>query len=388
MKLKELIDHFHTIYGESQNDLFAYFAPGRINLIGEHTDYNGGLVLPCGLDFGTYLLIRKNNNDYLSCTSLNFEGTAKVPLNNLEKRPQGDWVNFPIGIFDQFREKNITVGGMDLLYYGNIPNGAGLSSSASIEVVTAFAVNSIWKAGFNLTELAFLAQRCEHNFIGTQCGIMDQYAVTFAQKNKAVFLNCTTLKFTMIPFETGEYKIVIANTNKRRELNESKYNERVTECNTALKSISRFHKLNNLGELSLEVFRQVEHYIQHPVRKQRVYHVVNENYRVLESVKALENHDLKKFGKLMNASHNSLSDYYEVTGFELDTMVTEARKLDGVLGERMTGAGFGGCAICLVHQDKTSDFIEKLGYTYQKVTKLKPSFYIAETGNGVREIIL
>ena len=384
MKTKDLVKKFAEIYGYSDNNQIGkYFAPGRINLIGEHTDYNGGLVLPCGLNFGTYLLIRKNPNPEIRLTSLNFPGQFSIPVDMIEIAMENDWFSYPLGLLNLFLVDGKSICGLDLLYYGEIPNGAGLSSSASIEMVTAYALNDIFSWNYSMKELALLSQKCEHDFIGTNCGIMDQYAVTFAQKNHAMFLNCLTLKFTMVPFNIDGYKMIISNTNKRRELNESKYNERVSECNTALNSIQKHYEIESLGELSLESFRELEHYIQHPVRRKRVYHVVNENYRVLEAVKALELNDIRKFGKLMYASHNSLKDYYEVTGFELDTLVNEAGKIDGVIGSRMTGAGFGGCTISLVEQSQTEMFISKLGAAYKETTGLEASFYIAETGDGV-----
>lgn len=358
-----------------------------MNLIGEHTDYNGGLVLPCGLNFGTQLLIRKSDKALFKFHSLNFpEGYAEIKTDAIKPLKKGHWANFPLGIISQFLDRGKKAGGLELLYFGDIPNGAGLSSSASIEVVTAYALNEIYQWGYDLLELALLSQKCEHEFIGTQCGIMDQFAVTFAKRDHALFLNCNTMKYTLIPFELGDYNLVITNTNKRRDLNDSKYNERVLECNTALQSIGKYYELNSLGVLNLESFRELEHYIQHPVRKKRVFHVVNENYRVLESVKALEHGNLEKFGKLMYASHSSLKDYYEVTGIELDTLVNEARKIEGVIGSRMTGAGFGGCTISLVEKSKTNNFINTLGEVYKAKTGLDASFYVAETGDGVREV--
>ena len=384
-KLKEI---FYKKYGKNKNELFVYFAPGRVNIIGEHTDYNGGFVLPCALSFGTYLLIRKANNSQIKFLSANFDFTANIPINKLKKKINGEWVNYPLGIFNQFIKKGKDIQGIEMLFSGNIPNGAGLSSSASIELVTSFAINELFEYGFDIIELIKLSQKAENEFVGVSCGIMDQFAVGKGKKNHALFLNCETLKYVQIPFSLNEYKLIIANTNKKRGLTNSKYNERVAECKKALKFINKKLSIKNLGELSLETFEEIQDVIPDEVIRRRAEHVVSEDYRVLEAVKAMENKNIKTLGKLMNASHDSLKNNYEVTGFELDTLVYEARKITGVIGSRMTGAGFGGCTVNIIRKNNVDEFCKKVGERYKKITGLNADFYLPEIGDGVRRLII
>ncbi len=386
MNLQNLNNNFISRYGNAGEEIHAFFAPGRVNLIGEHTDYNGGYVLPCALSYGTYMLVRKSTHNNVKLASENFEFNTTVPLADISQKIDGQWVNFPLGVFDQYINIGEEITGLEILFSGDIPDGAGLSSSASIEVVTAFAVNELYNCGLSLVEIALLSRKCEHEFIGVQCGIMDQFAVTLGKKDHALFLNCGTMKFVHVPVDLTGYQLIISNTNKKRELADSKYNERVKECNLAVESIRKKMPIRDLSVLNLPDFRNVEHFIRHPVRRNRAYHVVNENYRVLEAVKALKHGELEKFGKLMNASHESLKNYYEVTGFELDTLVEEARKIDGVIGSRMTGAGFGGCTVSIVRNDKVEEFQIKAGEGYFAKTGLHADFYLPQIGDGVRRI--
>ncbi|MCF8235787.1 MAG: galactokinase [Bacteroidales bacterium] len=372
-------------YGKGQAPDF-YFAPGRVNLIGEHTDYNGGYVLPCALSFGTYLLIRENPDHVFRFASLNFDNQEEIVIDGFHKLPNNNWVNYPLGVIDQLKNEGLKTSGMDFLFAGNIPPGAGLSSSASIELVTAFAINDQMDFKLELKDLIHISLQCEHDFIGVQCGIMDQFAVAMGKANMALFLNCRNLFHEHVPMNTGAYSIVIVNSNKARGLADSKYNERVNECSMAVEDIRKSLDIEYLGQLSLEDFRKVEHLIRSPLIKKRVAHVVAENYRVLESMKALKDGQVDALGKLMRASHISLRDNYEVTGSELDTLAETAWDLEYVAGARMTGAGFGGCTVNLVHWDKLVDFEEIIKKKYFEHTGLKAGVYSPGIGDGVKKI--
>ncbi len=386
MDLNQLKNDFDERYPDEGGKLLAAFAPGRVNLIGEHTDYNNGFVLPCAISFGTWLLIRKNNVDKIRFISGNFKQTAEIPLNAITQKHEVDWINYPLGVINELMDKGLQPTGLDLYFWGNIPAGAGLSSSASIEVVTAAALNQLFKLNLSLIELVKLSQRAENNFVGVQCGIMDQFAVGLCEKNKALFLNCMTNNYELIPLNLGEFKIVITNTGKQRQLAASKYNERVAECSRAVDYISRKKPIKSLGELTYQEFVDLSHIIPDITIRKRAKHVVSENQRVLDAVNALKAGNLRLFGSLMNASHNSLRYDYEVTGDELDIIVEEARNVEGVLGARMTGAGFGGCAVNLVNEQQVDAFISIAGKNYEKRTGLKPEFYVSEAGDGVRII--
>lgn len=386
MNIQSLKNLFRGIYGQSVVEPEIFFAPGRVNLIGEHTDYNSGFVLPCALTYGTYLLIRKNNKRVIRMASQNFDYSAEILLDTVQEKRPGKWYNYPLGVMDQLIGRGLVPEGMDLLFSGNIPNSAGLSSSASIEMVTARAMIDIYNLEIDLLEMIKLAKKAENEFIGVNCGIMDMFAVGVGKKNMAVFLNCDTLGYELIPLELGDYKIVIANTNKTRGLADSKYNERVAECAKAVTHLSKHKKIKQLGDLTYQEFVDLKHHIPDITIRKRAKHVVSENQRVLDAVTALKNGNLNLFGKLMNASHNSLRHDYEVTGDELDVMVEEARQIEGVLGARMTGAGFGGCAVALVRNDAIQKFTSRVGERYQERTGLQAVFYISEAGDGVRKV--
>lgn len=375
---------FKNKFRNRTNNPVFFFSPGRVNLIGEHTDYNNGFVFPCALDYGTYAAAALNNSNTIRLRTLNFDFELDAETSGFTKNKDGEWVNYPLGIFDEFRKKKIELAGVDILYYGNIPNGAGLSSSASIELVTAIALDNLYKAGLNRLEMVKMSQSAENNFVGMNCGIMDQFAVGFGEIQKAIFLNCDTLEYSAVPVELGEYKLLIANTNKRRGLTDSKYNERRSECDQAVNLISGIRKIDHLSQLSIEDLPLLEKTILDPVIFKRARHIINENNRVLEAVNVLHNGDLIKFGALMNESHDSLKDDYDVTGIELDTLVYEARKIDGVIGSRMTGAGFGGCTVSLVKNTEVDSFIETLGLKYKEITGLSADFYKPLIGDGAR----
>ncbi|MCX6285783.1 MAG: galactokinase [Bacteroidetes bacterium] len=388
MNIHELERLFFDLYGNHDQAPRIYFAPGRVNLIGEHTDYNGGFVLPCALQYGTYFLIRERPDSLLKLASTNFKDKAEYDPSKGYIKQEGRWINYPLGIFKQFAGMNITIPGFDMLYSGDIPNSAGLSSSASIEMVTAFALASVLNVtSLEMTDLVNLSKRSENEFIGVNCGIMDMFAVGMGSADHAIFLNCHTLEYKRIPFILNGYKLIIANTNKQRGLADSKYNERVKECKEAVDAIAPHIPVNYLGELGFMQFFKIQDVIADDRIRRRARHVISENQRVLNAVTALYKNDILQFGALMNASHESLRDNYEVTGIELDTLVEESQKINGVIGSRMTGAGFGGCTVSIVKDDIVDKFIREVGDNYKQKTGLTASFYIAEVSDGPKEII-
>lgn len=386
MDTEKFKQQFIEQYGGIIDDVQVYFSPGRVNLIGEHTDYNGGYVFPCALSYGTYLVVRKTAESNIKFASLNFDYKQTISLDKLSEKQGSEWVNYPLGVINQLIALDKLTEGLELLYSGNIPNGAGLSSSASIEVLTAFALNDLYGYGISMIDLVKLSQKAENQFVGVNCGIMDQFAVGMGKQNHALFLNCETLDYELIPLVLTGYKIVISNTNKRRGLADSKYNERRAECDKAVEYLNSKKNISLLGEIDYPTFLEIQDTIPDEIVKNRARHVISENQRVLEAIDALKANDLTTFGKLMNASHDSLRDDYEVTGIELDTLVEEARKVEGVIGSRMTGAGFGGCTVSLVRDDVTDKFCKAVGKNYKAKTGLEAEFYIADIGDGARKI--
>jgi len=381
MTVQELKTAFETAYGQVADAV--YFAPGRVNLIGEHTDYNGGSVFPCALSFGTYLLLRKNNEKFVNFRSLNQPEVISLGLNQLTTPLENTWVNYPLGVFAQFIKRNVEIkSGYDILIWGNVPNGAGLSSSAALEVVTAFALNDQLGTGYNRTVLAQIGQKAEHEFAFVNCGIMDQFASANGKKDHAIHLNCDTLEFELVPVKLEGVKILISNTHSPHKLDSGAYNQRVAECQLAVEQLNKVRPIKYLAELTEAEFKDIESAITDVTAHKRARHVVGEVQRTSDAVKALKAGDLIKFGQLMNASHVSLRDDYEVTGLQLDTMAEEAWKIDGVIGSRMTGGGFGGCTVSLVKDEAIDTFIEKVGAAYEAKTSIKPQFYIAEIGDG------
>jgi galactokinase len=386
MNIDTIKTHFSNLYSVENKKNSLFFAPGRVNLIGEHTDYNGGFVFPCAIQFGTWLMICPNEDNIIRFASLNKEYRAEISTTVPFVKSGDQWINYPLGVFDQFRKKKVALPGFDMLYYGDIPDSAGLSSSASIEMVTAFALNELLDAGFEVLDLVKLSQKAENEFVGVNCGIMDQFAVGMGEKGYAIFLNCLTLENRLVPLKLGGFKLIIANTNKKRGLADSKYNERVAECQLAVAYLDKIFGISKLGEISFMQFYKQQECIPDEVIRRRARHVISENQRVLNAVACLHKGEILQFGALMNASHESLRDNYEVTGFELDTLVEEAWKINGVIGSRMTGAGFGGCTVSIVRDDTVDRFIEEVGKNYLEKTGLKASFYIAETGEGVKRV--
>ncbi|MFW6257803.1 MAG: galactokinase [Prolixibacteraceae bacterium] len=386
MTVDQLKEKFTEKYGEGE--LSGYFSPGRVNLIGEHTDYNGGYVFPCAISFGNYCLIRKTDRKTVRFASLNMDFEAEIGIADLNKPVGKEWVNYPIGVFAQFLKRGIVFDqGADLLFYGNVPNGAGLSSSAALEMVTAVAVNSTWNFNIDRLDLIKMAQKAEHEFAGVMCGIMDQFASGMGKANHAIFLDCDTLEYHLVPVELDGAKIVISNTNSPHKLDSGMYNQRVAECHEAVKEISELLKpIKALVECSVSEFKQIENKFTDETAKKRARHVITEIARTEEAVRQLKHGNLERFGELMNASHDSLRDDYEVTGFELDTMVEEARKIDGVIGSRMTGGGFGGCTVSIVKDEVIDTFIEHVGKNYEAKTGLKPEIYVAEISDGSKKL--
>jgi galactokinase len=387
MNIAELKATFIDLYGGSEDEIRAFFSPGRVNLIGEHTDYNGGYVFPCALSFGTYLLARENNDRKVSFATTNFDHRGMISLDEPFENEGRSWINYPVGVLNEFRKMAKEIDGLDLLYSGDIPNAAGLSSSASIEMATAFAMNQLFGFGMDRMELVKLSQRAENLFVGVNCGIMDQFASGMGAANHALFLNCDTLEFERVPLDLKSMKIVIANTNKRRGLADSKYNERRAQCESAVEALRTGKKIRNLSDLDLDDFHSLQHLIEDEVDRKRAKHVISENERTLAAIEALNAGDIEKFGQLMNESHDSLRDDYEVTGKELDTLVEEARMIDGTIGSRMTGAGFGGCTVSIVKEDAVELFIREVGKGYAEKTGLTADFYVAEIGDGSKQIL-
>jgi galactokinase len=380
----ELINKFLEKYGHEP--AANYFTPGRVNLIGEHIDYNGGLVMPCAVTLGTWLSIAPNNDNVIRFKSLNFPEEREFPLQSSYTKTGPEWYNYPLGVFNEILKKHPLTTGLDLLFFGNIPIGSGLSSSASIEVAMAFSLNNYFNLGYEKIEIPLLAQKVENEFIGVNCGIMDQFAVAFGETNKAIVLNCDTIKHKIVDCNLGNYSLAIINTNKPRKLAESKYNERVEECQTALKQLNAEITLHNLCELNAEKFALHSHLITDPTVLKRATHVVKENDRVNLAAKALNDGNLTEFGRLMYASHQSLKDLYEVTGDELDAVVEFCSDYEHVIGARMTGAGFGGCAIALLEKGKEEDFAKKLTDFYVNRIGYPAAIYISEIGNGASAI--
>lgn len=379
-----ILTKFAEVFGDAQ-EAKVYFAPGRVNLIGEHTDYNGGHVFPCALTIGTYAVARKRADNKLCFYSMNFEhlGVIESSLEDLKPYKEADWTNYPKGVMWAFEEKGMKIPcGMDILLNGNIPNGSGLSSSASVEVLTGFILRDMF--GFEVTnqDLALIGQFSENKFNGVNCGIMDQFAIAMGKKGHAIFLDTADLAYEYAPIALEGAKIVIACSNKKRGLGDSKYNERRSECEQALSELQTRKGIPSLGALSEEEFEQLKEAIDSEVRTRRAKHAVYENQRTIKAVEALKANDITGFGKLMNASHVSLRDDYEVTGIELDTLVEEAWKVEGVIGSRMTGAGFGGCTVSIVKDEAIETFIQQVGKAYEAKIGYAADFYVVEIGDG------
>ncbi|WP_099159532.1 galactokinase [Virgibacillus ndiopensis] len=388
MPTQDLIKHFKNTFITDLSPRI-FFAPGRINLIGEHTDYNGGHVFPATISFGTYALAQKRTDQKLCFYSMNFPqaGIIECNLSDLTYNEAHDWANYPKGMIEFLKSAGHTIdSGANILFYGNIPNGAGLSSSASIEMATGVLLEGLFDLTIDRLDMIQLGQKVENEYIGVNSGIMDQFAIGKGKKDHAILLNCQTLKHEYAPIKLDDHVIMIINTNKQRTLAGSKYNERRAQCDQALADLQEKLSINSLGDLTKEDFEKHKHLIKDEINQKRAKHAVYENARTLEALEKLRQNDLHGFGKLMNESHVSLQQEYEVTGVELDTLVKAAWEHDGVLGARMTGAGFGGCAIAIVAKYKIDNFIENVHEKYRNAIGYNPTFYTATIGDGAKEI--
>lgn len=384
----EIIKKFEDIYGDCRG-VTVYFAPGRVNLIGEHTDYNGGHVFPCALSIGTYAAVRKRNDRKLFFYSMNFEdnGVVESNLDDMIPSEAAGWTNYPKGVIWAFDKRGMKVDkGMDIVIYGNIPNGSGLSSSASLEVLTGYALKNEFNFSVTNIEIALIGQYSENNFNGMNCGIMDQFASAMGKKDHAIFLNTADLSYEYAPIKLANAKIVVTNSNVKHSLVGSSYNDRRRECEEALQDLQKVVEIQSLGELNEEQFLKFSYAIKNKTLLKRAKHAVLENQRTIQSVDALKSNDLLTFGKLMNESHVSLRDDYEVSCDEIDILVDEAWKIDGVIGSRITGGGFGGCTVSIVKDDAIENFMEKVGKTYKARTNKEACFYMVEIGDGPRII--
>ena len=385
--LEKLYDKFKELFGYEAESKF--FAPGRVNLIGEHTDYNGGHVFPCAIHKGTYALVKKRDDKKFRMYSENFEnlGIIEFLLDNLVNEKKHKWVNYPKGVVKMFIEAGYKIdSGFDVLFYGNIPNGSGLSSSASIEIVTSIILKDLYNLDIDMVEMVKLSQKAENQFIGVNSGIMDQFAVGMGKKDNAILLDCNTLKYSYAPVILKDEVLVIGNTNKKRGLADSKYNERRAECEEALKDLQKELDIQSLGELSVEEFNKSEKLIKNEINRKRAKHAVYENQRTIKAQKELMEGNLKEFGRLMNESHVSLRDNYEVTGIELDTMVEITWNQEGVIGSRVTGAGFGGCTISIVKKNAVDKFIANVGKEYKERVGLNADFYVVNISDGAKKL--
>lgn len=386
---EKMMEVFTKVYGNADG-VRTFFAPGRVNLIGEHTDYNGGHVFPCALTIGTYAVVRKRDDGKIRFYSMNFEkdGVKEVDISGkIEPKPEQGWTNYPLGVIWAFGEKGMKIDkGFDIVISGNIPNSSGLSSSASIEVLTGFILKSLYGFDVSNKDLALIGQFSENKFNGVNCGIMDQFAIAMGKEGQAIFLDTNSLEYEYTPVNLNGAKLVIACSNKKRGLGDSKYNERRAECEEALARIQKVKKVGSLGELSEEEFESVRSAVSDSVKERRAKHAVYENQRTIKAVSALKANDIETFGKLMIASDTSLREDYEVTGIELDTLVAEALKVPGVIGSRMTGAGFGGCTVSIVKDEAIDKFIEEVGKNYLEKIGYAADFYVVEVGDGPKEI--
>ena len=381
---EQVVKKFAELFG-GEGDIRTYFAPGRVNLIGEHTDYNGGHVFPCALTMGTYAAARKRGDSVLRFYSMNFEdvGVVETSLDDLVCKDEAGWTNYPKGVVWAFGEKGYHVpSGMDIVISGDIPNGSGLSSSASLEVLMGVILRDLFGFEVSQVEIAQIGQYSENNFNGMNCGIMDQFASAMGKKDCAIFLNTADLSYEYASVKLEHARIVIANSNVKHSLVGSEYNVRRQQCESALKQLQSVVSIETLGDLDIEGFEAAKGAVADPVEQRRAKHAVYENQRTLDAVKALKENDIAAFGKLMNASHVSLRDDYEVSCPEMDILAEEAWKVPGVLGSRMTGGGFGGCTVSIVENDQVDTFIETVGSAYEKRTGIKADFYVVDIGQG------
>ena len=393
MTVNEIKSEFIKLYGGEEKDIRVFYSPGRVNLIGEHTDYNGGFVFPAALTMGTMIALRVNGENKLRMKATDLPDMVEMDIDNLDNYRDLWWGNYQAGVCVELKKEGYDIVGCDMLYDDTLPHGGGLSSSAAIEVATAlaFATLSNEKNGVetpvDMIKMAFIGQAAEHNYCNVNCGIMDQFASAMGKKDHAIFLDCKKMDYQLVPLKMDGCKLVITNTNKKHSLASSKYNERRSECDTGFAILKEaLPEANCLGDITVEMFEGVKNLIKDEIILNRVTHVINEDDRVLRSIKALTDGDVELFGRLMTESHISLRDLYEVTGDELDTLASEAWKIPGVLGSRMTGAGFGGSTVSIVKEEAVDEFKEKVGKNYTEKIGYAPTFYVCDIGDGGREI--
>ena len=385
---KKLMETFQKLYG-GEGDIRTFFSPGRVNLIGEHTDYNGGHVFPCALTLGTYGIARKRNDRKIRFYSDNFSGLGgmETSLDDLVPSPAAKWTNYPKGVIWAFEKKGYSIAqGMDVLVYGNIPNGSGLSSSASLEVLTGVILKDLFDIEISMQDIALIGQYSENHYNGCNCGIMDQFAVAMGKKDCAVFLDTNTLQYEYATVKLEDAKIVITNSKVKHSLVDSAYNDRRRESETALKDLQKVVDIRTLGDLTEEEFEIHKDAIGDEICKKRAKHAVYENQRTIRAVKALKENDIAGFRRLMNQSHISLRDDYEVSCEEIDILVDLAWKINGVVGSRITGGGFGGCTVSIVKNDAVETFVEQVGKGYKEQTGHEAEFYVVEIGDGARRL--
>lgn len=389
MMKKKLFDMFAELFGDSEGARF-YFSPGRVNLIGEHTDYNGGHVFPCALTLGTYGAARKREDNKIHLYSMNLDsfGVVEASLDDLTNKKEYNWANYPLGVVWAFKEKGHTItSGFDMVIWGNIPNGSGLSSSASLEVLTGVILTDLFEIkDLSMTDLALIGQYSENNFNGCNCGIMDQFAVAMGKKGHAIFLDTSDLSYEYAPCVLDGAKIVITNSKVKHSLVDSAYNDRRNECAAALKALQSELDIQALGDLTPEEFEAHKSLIKDEIQLQRAKHAVYENQRTIDAVTALKAGDIERFGKLMNQSHISLRDDYDVSCEEIDILVDLAWKIPGVLGSRITGGGFGGCTVSIVKDESIDTFIETIGKTYLEKVGHEAEFYTVDIGDGASRL--
>lgn len=386
--IKKVKECFIEKFGEN-GEILSFFSPGRVNLIGEHIDYNGGYVFPCALTIGTYGVVSKRNDNIIRCYSLNFEseGIIEVKIDDLKYDKNDNWVNYVKAVIWAFKEKGFNIEkGFDFVCFGTIPNGSGLSSSASLEILIGKILIDLNNINMSMQDLALISQFAENKFIGVNCGIMDQFAIAMGKKDNAIFLNTNTLEYKYAPVKLDGMKIVIGNTNKKRGLADSKYNERREECENSLAEIKKIKNINYLADLTPEDFEEIKHILKNPLWEKRVKHVVYENDRTKKAYEYLNQHKILEFGKLLNESHKSLKEDYEVTGIELDTLVEISLNQEGTIGSRMTGAGFGGCTVSIVKEEFVEKFIQNVSKLYEEKIGYKADFYVAEIGDAPKQI--
>lgn len=386
--VEKLIKTFYETFGEG-GDIRTYFAPGRVNLIGEHTDYNGGHVFPCALTLGTYGIVRDREDQTLRFYSVNIDSTGIVEagLDNIVPTKEASWTNYPKGVVWAFAKRGFKLThGLDILIYGDIPNGSGLSSSASLEVLTGVILKDTFGFDVSMVDIALIGQDAENNFNGCNCGIMDQFASAMGKKDNAIFLDTNTLNYTYAPVKLPDAKIVITNSKVKHSLVNSAYNDRRNECETALKELQEVVDIKTLGDLTEEQFEEHKGVIKDEIRQKRAKHAVYENQRTVNAVEALKANDIKKFGKLMNASHESLRYDYEVSCEEIDILVDLAQAMPGVIGSRITGGGFGGCTVSIVKNEAVDTFVKEIGKAYLEKVGHEAEFYVVDIGDGAGKL--